>query len=328
MSRVAIIGAGIAGLQAARRIGEAGHEVKLFEKARGPGGRMSTRRTDDGTFDHGAQYFTARSERFQLQVEAWRARGTVAPWKGRIVRLSSGKAEVEADAPMRFVGTPKMSAIGRDLLGQNEIDFSVRIASCERSGSVWKLRCDAGFEHGDYDALGIAVPPAQAVPLLESSPALAATAAGVRMWPCHALMLGFEEALPVEFDGAFLDDARISWAARNSAKPGREGRDHWVVHARSDWSESQVESPNEAVGLKMEEAFREAVGSALPTVAYRATHRWLYARTANALDVGHLFDADRRLGVCGDWCVGDRVEDGFCSGDALAETMLDSLERD
>ena len=68
MIRAAVIGAGLAGLRVAHRLAEAGAQVRVFEKARGAGGRMSTRRTDFGAFDHGAQYFTARDPRFREQV--------------------------------------------------------------------------------------------------------------------------------------------------------------------------------------------------------------------------------------------------------------------
>ena len=107
MTRVAVIGAGLAGLHAARRLHDAGAEVRVFDKARGSGGRMSTRRTDFGAFDHGAQYFTARDPRFRAQVEKWVASGAAAPWPGKVVRLAEGR--VVAEDERRGPGSP-----GRD----------------------------------------------------------------------------------------------------------------------------------------------------------------------------------------------------------------------
>jgi monoamine oxidase len=72
--QVGIIGSGIAGLSCADRLTSFGHEVCLFDKGRGPGGRMSTRRVEvEGhtlSFDHGAQYFTRHSCANQSAVES------------------------------------------------------------------------------------------------------------------------------------------------------------------------------------------------------------------------------------------------------------------
>ena len=62
LMRVAIVGAGLAGLMAGRTLAEAGHEVVLLDKGRSPGGRLATRRIGEATLDHGAQFFTVRSE--------------------------------------------------------------------------------------------------------------------------------------------------------------------------------------------------------------------------------------------------------------------------
>ena len=59
-----VVGAGISGLLAAQELTAAGWRVVVLDKGRGVGGRMATRRVGDGTFDHGAQFFTVRGERF------------------------------------------------------------------------------------------------------------------------------------------------------------------------------------------------------------------------------------------------------------------------
>src|SRR5690349_18625283 len=109
--RVAVIGAGLAGLALARFLTETGFPVKVFDKGRGPGGRMSTRRREEGTFDHGAQYFTARDPGFQRMVRTWEERGLVAQWRGRFGSLSHGTVTPETQGPVRYVGVPGMSAV-------------------------------------------------------------------------------------------------------------------------------------------------------------------------------------------------------------------------
>ena len=77
--KVAVVGAGRSGLICARTLQDHGFDVTVFEKSKEPGGRMATRLVDPGlSFDHGAQYFTARDPHFTRHVEAWIARGIVA----------------------------------------------------------------------------------------------------------------------------------------------------------------------------------------------------------------------------------------------------------
>lgn len=325
MIRAAVIGAGLSGLRVVHRLAEAGAQVRVFEKARGAGGRMSTRRTDFGAFDHGAQYFTARDPRFREQVDAWVERGVAARWPGRVVRLAEGRVLAEESGSDRFVGAPKMNAVARDLLGSVEADFGVRIETLQRGAGGWTLRCDAGFEFGEFDVVVVAVPPAQALPLVTSSDALRAAIAGVRMWPCHATMLGFESPVEVAFDGALVESESIAWIARNDSKAERGKANCWVVQSQAEWSERHVEEEPATVGAQLEAEFAQVVGVDLPPVGYRATHRWLYARPANPLDGATLFDAGAGIGVCGDWTRGDRVEDAFVSAEGLVDAILPSF---
>ena len=156
--KVGIVGAGIAGLQVARRLRAAGAEVQLFDKARGPSGRVATRRSDFGQFDHGAQYFTARDPRFQKQVEDWCARGVVELWTGRIVELTAGAVLAEKEPARRFVGAPKMSVLGRDLLGDMSIELSARVIGVEKNGSQLDLAIADGESQSGFDVVVSAVP--------------------------------------------------------------------------------------------------------------------------------------------------------------------------
>jgi predicted NAD/FAD-dependent oxidoreductase len=114
--RVVVAGAGVAGLGAGRRLQDEGHSVVLLDKGRGPGGRISTRRRGDVSFDHGAQYFTARNEGFRRQVSAWVDRGVVARWTGRVGALDQGRSRPGSTRITRHVGVPGMSALADRVL--------------------------------------------------------------------------------------------------------------------------------------------------------------------------------------------------------------------
>ena len=111
---IAIIGAGMAGLTAARALDEAGLQVTVFEKGRGLGGRLSTRRGETGQFDHGAAFFTVRHPAFITEAAAWREEGAVEVWPGKLVHLTQRGLEA-AYPDDRYVSVPGMSALGRFL---------------------------------------------------------------------------------------------------------------------------------------------------------------------------------------------------------------------
>ncbi len=323
--KAAIVGAGLAGLQVARRLSAAGIRVRIFEKARGPSGRLATRRSEAGRFDHGAQYLTARDPRFVEQVEEWIGRGVVARWDARVVELARGKETVESPRRLRYVGVPSMSAIARSLAEDRPIEVGIRIERIEQRGTQWVLSCDAGFDFPGFDLVILAVPAPQAAPLLSGAAVLQAETRLRRMRACHAAMVTFGSDPKTEFDAAFVDDRRLAWAARNDSKPGRDGKACWVLHSTPEWSADHVELPSGDVLKALLSGFSESLGRDLPDVAFAATHRWLYARAEQPARMEPLWDATVRIGACGDWVRGERVEDAFLSAEDLADAVLSNL---
>jgi len=181
--RVAIIGAGISGLVAARTLVDHGHQVHVFEKARGVGGRLSTRRTRTYAFDHGAQYFTARDKRFRQWVGSWRQIGRVRRWDGRIGVLRSGAFKPQKGNHDRFVGVPGMSALAGHLASDLNIHLNARIERIRRTDAITTLIDDNHLHRGTFDALIITAPPEQSYSLLRSLSTLADRLPLIRMMP-------------------------------------------------------------------------------------------------------------------------------------------------
>jgi predicted NAD/FAD-dependent oxidoreductase len=146
----------------------------------------------------------------------------------------------------------------------------------------------------------------------------------VQVAPCWTLMLAFPQAmqpgmyaLGPQWNAARSIHHRIAWLTRESSKPGREPVERWTVQASAAWSQEHLNDDEDRVQAKLLKAFSEITGiRAQPSFA--SVHRWHYAQTLQALGTSHLWDAKSRLGVCGDWCLGHRVEDAFISGLELA----------
>jgi predicted NAD/FAD-dependent oxidoreductase len=355
--RVAVVGAGIAGLACTRALVDRGATVVVYEKSRGVGGRAATRRVpaaegggDARQFDHGAQYFTARDPAFAALVAQLVRAGHAARWEGRVRVLDRGEVRPAGDGgapPERWVGVPGMSAVGRALSAGLDVRLDGAVAAVVREGGGWLLHDAAGRALGRHDAVVVAVPAPQAAPLLRAAaPALAARAAAAPMTPCWSAMVAFRARLELPLDGAFVGargdgagsaggsavpgggGSPLAWVARDGAKPGREvaaGADTWVLHAGPAWSAANLERAPADVAPELLAAFREAAGVALPPHAFLAARRWRYATPDPSLAEPFLLDADLGVGACGDWCGGPRVEGAYLSGRALAASLAGRL---
>ncbi|MFL0671605.1 MAG: NAD(P)/FAD-dependent oxidoreductase [Erythrobacter sp.] len=307
---ILIIGAGMAGLACARHLAEAGLTPALIDKGRGPGGRMAARRVTiagkDVSFDHGAQYFTARDPAFRAAVAAWESAGAAARWP---------EAGEEA-----FVGTPGMNGPLKAMASELAVRWGVRALSLVRQGEVWRVATDAG-EITARTVL-VAVPAEQASELLsEAAPDLAAIPASVVSAPCWAVLAAFDRAVPLT-SAVMRGEGAVSWAARNASKPQRAGAETWVIHASPERSRALLDLPKDEVAATLLEDFRLASGLAsLPPTLHCDAHRWLYALPQVAAGAPARFDPALRLGIAGDYLHSPRVEGAWLSGRALAQAV-------
>ena len=321
---VLIIGAGMAGATAARALLDQGHRVQLLDKARGAGGRMSTRRVDGLQFDHGAQYFTARDARFRRWVAAWQARSVLARWQPRLVSIDAEGSMVSKSEPLdRFVAIPGQNALLKHVLSDLPVRFDVQISRIARESGIWRVFDATGVQLAQAPQLLLCVPAPQAAALLVQHPAALNFAGSAAMQPCWAVMAAFQPALALAFDAAFVNTGALSWVARDSSKPGRSrAMDCWMLHANATWSAQHLEdSPEQVCAALLAEFAR--ITELNMVLAYASAHRWRYALGQRDDDIdGHFYDADLQLGIAGDWCAGGRVEGAFLSGQALAGSVL------
>ncbi|SDF92310.1 hypothetical protein SAMN05216241_103180 [Limimonas halophila] len=311
MPRVAVIGAGPAGLMCARTLADQGVAVTVLDKGRRVGGRTAAKRLwADVHADHGAPWFRADDPRLAPFVESWLDQGVILPWD----------PELTGDDG-RYVPVPHSRALAEHLAADLDVRSGVRVDRLTRDAGAWSLTTDAGV-FGPFDRVVVAVPAPQAAELLAPCPALAEAARGVRYAPCITAMARF--AAPVSgVPDVVRGNGPARMAIRNSAKPGREMNEEvWVLHGDPAWSAEHLDDDADAAAGELVAAFRQRVEAPEPVAV--TGHRWRYARAETPLDAGCLFDGDAGVGACGEWCLGGGIDDALLSGMAMAGRVFAS----
>jgi predicted NAD/FAD-dependent oxidoreductase len=251
---------------------------------------------------------------------------------------------IEAGLPggeRHWVAAPGMNALVKawaaPLVEDGNVQLQTRVTQImadplKKGGWQLQTETEDGGQHiyAGFDKVILAIPPEQASALLKASGQsdLAEPLSHVTVDPCWTLMLAYPQAVQPglitigpQWNAARSTHHRIAWMARESSKPGRERIERWTVQASAPWSAEHVNDSAERITGKLIKAFAEITGIRA-TPAHAEVHRWLYAKTAQPLGQSFLWSKTQGIGLCGDWCLGHRVEDAFVSGLELTLAVL------
>ena len=248
---------------------------------------------------------TGRDPGFRAQLDGWRDARAAALW------LAGGD-----DA---WVGVPGMNAPLKLMSRALPVRWGARVDMLQREGQGWRLRGEQ-LDEGGFDAVLTALPAEQTAALLaEPAPWIARAAGAAPSDPCWTAMASFAHRLALEPD-VLRTTGPVSWAARNSSKPGRSGPESWVIQASPDWTRAHLDHACEPVAAALLDAFFKAAQLQAVSPIFIAGHRWRYARSGVA-GADRYWDVGLGLGACGDWTRGPRVENAWLSGRDLAASV-------
>jgi predicted NAD/FAD-dependent oxidoreductase len=289
---------------------------------------MATRRSPPFEFDHGAQFFTAKSQAFIAVVRSWQQADVVKIWQPQFAELDRGAviAEREWDtAYPHFVGTPGMNEIGRHLSAGLDIRLQTPVETVNPHDSGWQLVAADGSELGVFEWLIVTAPAAQAAELMPESFAHQRVLSDTQMQGCFALMLGFNQPLQLPWQAALVHNADISWVSVNSSKPDRPAPFTLVAHSTNAYADAHIDEPLESLQRHLCTVLEDVTGIDAKHADFCQLHRWRYANIAAQSEPRALIDAERRLAACGDWCIRGRIEAAFGSATTLAEQLRTML---
>lgn len=312
--KIGIIGAGLAGAIAARQLTDAGHTVCVLEKSGGTGGRLSTRRSDVGSFDHGAQYLSAKSAPFQSFLDAMVQAGAAARW------MPDGK-----DRPRSWYrGLPGMSGLVKPLLDGVDVRNRQMVNLIDVHNSAGSAVSVATAEGAtfDFDCLLVCCPTPQASVLVGALDGAFAPLADVQYAPCWTAMITFDDAISSVPDVVRGDHASpLGWLTRESAKRGEDGGDRFTMQAGMEWSVTNLERDKQDVATEMA-AFLTTHFDVNASPSNAMAHRWRYAAVTQSVGRPFLTGCNHHIVVAGDGLLGGRAEAAFDSGSAAAGFLI------
>ena len=328
--RVAIIGAGIAGLSCAETLRHHGFNVTVFEKHLGAGGRVGSWKLDDLPFDLGAPSCSVSTQEFEAEVTEFEKDGSAAKWEGRHVSLRGGIRENVLDQSRRYVAIPTMNAISRRYAEHIGVQCETEISGVRKSnGGQWKLITRNGMANDRFDLVVAAIPAPEAAELFKGTGAsFLGDLQNVKMTPRIVVAVAFDQELNLDFDSAHIrrdDDnfeSPLYWIARDSSKPKRPPGERWVLHADDRWSHDHVNRSDAEVRESLLKEFWKITKHPEMRPVVHKVVRWKYAAVQSALRDVPPFDFELGLGACGDWCSGGTIEDAWING----RKMVDEIE--
>jgi len=319
--KVGIIGAGIAGLTIGNKLARKGFQVEVFDKGRAVGGRTSSRKTEWGYLDHGAQYITIRNSEFQDFLKTYLPQDLLVPWEANFARLEDEKIIPEELEEIRYVPRPYMSSLCEYLAASLLVKTQIKIANLKQDNH-WILEDSNGNHYGPFEQVIITAPPAQTVELLSNHSYLSEEIARVEMWPCWTLMLITENQREIPFGGIKCNHPILGWIGLNNSKPERGTLDSIVIQANWEWSVGNIDHEPEAIADILEQEAERVLDVTFRSFKYKSVHLWRYAAPKKVAEQPYFLDQTNHLAVCGDWCVAGRAEGAFLSALALSEAIL------
>ncbi|WP_028469235.1 NAD(P)/FAD-dependent oxidoreductase [Neptunomonas japonica] len=332
---VAIIGAGIAGATLANKLLSAGYEVSIYEKSRGTGGRMASCRLEDNSADLGAPFLCPASDIFRQWLTQ---QPNVNEWTPSTYRFNGKHCKNQT----HFIATPKQSSLTRELIQGANLYTSIRVgylwpernqAPYEEEQSRVLLRDEHGKALGHYDAAIVTVPAKQAAPLLEAVPRFVRQVEAATPTISWVLVIQISSVVPITAELIQGSHPLLLRCIKDSAKPKRvreENSDTWLIEATPKWSALNSDSDPKHVAEQLRSAFFAVLNrdfNTQPIITAERVHRWLYSRHTTAhldqrLNVGYLWDANTKIGACGDWLELGDIEGAWFSANKLAEQVI------
>ena len=324
MKNIAIIGAGITGVTVANLL-QKKYNLTVFEKSRGVGGRIATRRAEPYQFNHGAQYFKIENKEFKDFLQPLILNKIIKPLEANQIEIFNKKVikRTKIYNKKYFTAESKMNSVVKYLINNNfSIKLLCKIEKIIKKNDKWFIIDSGQVSFGPYDWLIITIPPNQAIEILYNNFKFLDIIKKIKMRSCYSLMLGFDEIKEFDFDTALFLDEDVRWLSISKKILEKKEYYNLLINSSYNFAEQNINGSKDKISNYLIKQVSDILQCKLNNYKHKALHFWKYAMSEKNNNLGSLFDEDLKVIVCGDWCMNGKVEGGFLSAKDAVNKLL------
>ena len=321
---IAVIGAGLAGTTIASRLNEK-FDVKVFEKSRGVGGRMSTRQEAPFIFDHGAQFFKIKTTDFKNFLSELFSQQIIKPWNFRLAYFDGqnlNKIRFIKNEDKFYVGVPNMDSIIKHLSKNCDVILNTKIERIIKDNDKWNLYDQNKKSYDSYDWVILSLPAQQSLELITKKVSFYPLIEKIKMKGCFSLMIGMSDPLNLDYDAALIENEDIAWFAVNNSKPSRMNNYCLLINSSYEYASKNRNTSKDKVLKHLLNISSKFINYDLLKSNIIKIHEWRYVEAECFPKENYFIDHKEKVAVCGDWFINSRVEGAFLSANELFKEII------
>ena len=324
MKNVAVIGAGITGITLANLL-QKKVNLTVFEKSRGVGGRMATRRAEPYLFNHGTQYFKIENKEFKNFLQPLIQNKIIKHLEANHIEILNKEVIKRTKTYNKIYYTPvsKMNSVVKYLINNNFfIKLLCKIDKTIKENDKWFIIDTDKASYGPYDWLFITIPPNQALEILYNNFKFLDIIKKIKMRSCYSLMLGYKKVKEFDFDTALFLDEDVQWLSISKKILEKKKYYNLLINSSYNFAEQNINDSKDKISDYLIKKVTDILKCDLNNYKHKALHFWKYAMSEKSNNLGSLLDEDLKVIVCGDWCMNGKVEGGFLSAKDAAKKLI------
>ena len=324
MKNVAVIGAGITGITLANLL-QKKVNLTVFEKSRGVGGRMATRRAEPYQFNHGAQYFKIENKEFKNFLQPLIQNKIIKHLEANHIDILNKEVIKRTKTYNKIYYTPvsKMNSVVKYLINNNFfIKLLCKIDKTIKENDKWFIIDSDKSSYGPYDWLFITIPPNQALEILYNNFKFIDIIKKIKMRSCYSLMLGFDKIKEFDFDTALFLDEDVKWLSIRKKIIENKKYYNLLINSSYNFAEQNINYNKNKISDYLIKQVSDILKCELNNYKHKALHFWKYAMSEKNNNLGSLLDENLKVIVCGDWCMNGKIEGGFLSARDATSKLL------